>query len=68
MFCCHYVSIVSRKGIVMKSKESFAQHLTRETVQAIVRQERFGWPPASDWGAYQPHRPDKPLPKPQDKK
>lgn len=51
----------------MKSKESFAQHLTRETVQAIVRQERFGWPPVSDWGAYQPHRPDKPLDSPSDK-
>lgn len=45
----------------MKSKESLAQHLAREAVQAIVRQERFGWPPDSLWGTYQPRRPDKPL-------
>lgn len=45
----------------MKLKESLAQQLAREAVQAIVRQERLGWPPNSSWGVYQPRRPDKPL-------
>lgn len=52
----------------MKTKEPFAQSLIHKAAQAIVRRELYGWPPDSGWGTYQPHRPEKPLPQPQDKK
>lgn len=52
----------------MKSKESIAQNLTRAVVQAIVRSEYLGWPPDTPWGSYQPYRPEKSQPQPQDKK
>ena len=52
----------------MKPKESLADRLAREAAQAIVRREILGWPPETQWGVYQPHRPEKPLPKPQEKK
>ena len=46
----------------MKTKESFAQGLMHKAAHAVVRRERLGWPPLSQWGTYQPHRPEKPLP------
>ena len=52
----------------MKTKEHFAQKLTHKAAQGIVRRELYGWPPDTPWGTYQPRRPEKPLPKPQDKK
>lgn len=52
----------------MKTKESFVQNLVHKAAQAVIRRERYGWPPDTLWGTYQPHRPEKPLPKPQDKK
>ena len=52
----------------MKTKESFAQGLMHKAAQAVVRRERLGWPPLSQWGTYQPHRPESRCPKPQDKK
>lgn len=52
----------------MKTKEPFAQSLIHKAAQAIVHRELYGWPPDSLWGFYQPHRPEKPLPKPQEKK
>lgn len=50
----------------MKTKEPLAQSLIHKAAQAIVRREFYGWPPESNWGIYQPHRPEKPLPKPQE--
>lgn len=52
----------------MKTKETFVQSLVHKTAQAIVHRELYGWPPESNWSVYQPHRPEKPLPKPQEKK
>lgn len=52
----------------MKTKEHFAQKLIHKAAQGIVRRELYGWPPDTPWGTYQPRRPEKPLPKPQDKK
>lgn len=52
----------------MKTKEPFAQKLVRKAAQGIVRREIYGWPPDTFWGTYQPRRPEKPLPQPQDKK
>lgn len=52
----------------MKTKETSSQSLVQKAAQAIVRRELYGWPPDSGWGTYQPHRPEKPLPKPQEKK
>ena len=52
----------------MKTKEPFVQKLVHKAAQGIVRRERYGWPPDSPWSAYQPHRPEKPLPQPQDNK
>ena len=49
-------------------KETMKQHLhaaERKTIQSMIRREYDGWPPLI---FYQPHRPEKPLPKPQDKK
>lgn len=44
--------------IVMVSKETFTQHLAHEVVQAVVHRERYGWPPDSQWGMFQPTRPE----------
>ena len=52
----------------METKEPFAQKLVHKAAQGIVRRELYGWPPDTPGGMYQPHRPEKPLPKPQDKK
>ena len=52
-------------------KETMKQHLhaaERKTIQSMIRREYNGWPPLSSVFFYQPHRPEKPLPKPQDKK
>lgn len=52
-------------------KETMKQHLhaaERKTIQNMIRREYNGWPPLSSVLFYQPHRPEKPLPKPQDKK
>lgn len=39
-------------------KETFTQHLAHEVVQAVVHRERYGWPPDSQWGMFQPTRPE----------
>lgn len=53
----------------MKTKEPLAQSLIHKAAQAIVYREFYGWPPESNWGIYQPHRPEKPLPpKPQEER
>ena len=52
----------------MKPKESLADRLAREPPQAILRREIPAWPPETQWGVYQPHRPEAPLPQPKDKK
>lgn len=52
-------------------KETMKQHLhaaERKTIQSMIRREYDGWSPLSATFFYQPHRPEKPLPKPQDKK
>ncbi len=46
------------KGVsIMKSKENFTQQFAREMAQAVVKRERYGWPPDSAWGMFQPARP-----------
>lgn len=52
----------------MKTKETFSQSLVHKVAQAIVHRELYGWPPDCPWGMYQPYRPEKSLPQPQDKK
>lgn len=42
----------------MASKETFTQHLAHEMAQAVVHRERYGWPPDSQWGMFQPTRPE----------
>ena len=42
----------------MASKETFTQHLAHEMAQAVVHRERYGWPPDSPWGLFQPTRPE----------
>ena len=42
----------------MASKETFTQHLAHEVAQAVVHRERYGWPPDSQWGMFQPTRPE----------
>lgn len=41
----------------MASKETFTQHLAHGMAQAVVHRERYGWPPDSQWGMFQPARP-----------
>lgn len=50
----------------MKSNESVLHKGMRTIVQAALRREASE-PCITCW-SYQPHRPEKPLPKPQDKK
>ncbi|MFQ7150646.1 hypothetical protein [Gemmiger formicilis] len=52
----------------MNIKESLPHALGRKTLDAMIRREYGGWPPITPSSFYQPHRPEKPLPKPQDKK
>lgn len=52
-------------------KETLQQHLHtvgQKAIQNVIRHEYGDWPPKSGGLYYQPHRPEKPLPKPQDKK
>lgn len=52
-------------------KETMQQHLHtvgQKAIQNVIRHEYGDWPPKSGGLYYQPHRPEKPLPKPQDKK
>lgn len=42
----------------MASKETFTQHLAHEMAQAVVHRERYGWPPDSQCGMFQPTRPE----------
>ena len=51
----------------MNIKESLPHALGRKTLDAMIRREYGGWPPITPSSFYQPHRPEKPLPKPQDK-
>lgn len=50
----------------MKTKESFVENLVHKAAQSIVHRERYGWPPDTPWGGYQPLRPEK-VPDPQEK-
>lgn len=50
------------------AKESLPHALGRKALDAMIRREYGGWPPVSSYSLYQPHRPEKLLPKPQDKK
>ncbi len=52
----------------MKKNVTFGQDLLHKAAQAIVSRELYGWPPYSNWGTYQPHRPETPLPQSKDKK
>lgn len=52
------LSIRTKGVIVMVSKETFTQHLAHEMAQAVVHRERYGWPPDSPWGLFQPTRPE----------
>lgn len=52
----------------MSDKTSVFHSALRTVVQAAIRRERQGWPPDSLFGAYQPRRPDTPLPKTADEK
>ena len=49
----------------MNIKESLPHALGRKTLDAMIRREYGGWPPITPSSFYQPHRPEKPLPKPQ---
>ena len=46
----------------MNEKESMMHKATRKALDVMIS------PPFSPCGVYQPHRPEKPLPKPQEKK
>ena len=52
------LSIRTKGVIIMASKETFTQHLAHEMAQAVVHHERYGWPPDSLWGLFQPTRPE----------
>ena len=52
----------------MNEKESMMHKATRKALDVMIRRTYDGWPPFSPCGVYQPHRPEKPLPKPQEKK
>ena len=52
----------------MNEKESMMHKATRKALDVMIRRTYYGWPPFSPCGVYQPHRPEKPLPKPQEKK
>ena len=52
----------------MNAKESLPHALGRKALDAMIRREYGGWPPVSSYNLHQPHRPEKLLPKPQDKK
>ena len=36
----------------------FYSNLAHEMAQAVVHRERYGWPPDSPWGLFQPTRPE----------
>ena len=48
----------------MKKLDITAQKIVQHTLQSAME----GGPNCTCMGVYQPHRPEKPLPKPQDKK
>lgn len=52
----------------MNEKESMMHKATWKALDVMIRRTYDGWPPFSPCGVYQPHRPEKPLPKPQEKK
>ena len=43
----------------MNAKESLPHALGRKALDAMIRREYGGWPPASSYSLYQPHRPEK---------
>lgn len=54
---------------MMKSKElSLTDKFLQKAIRATLLEDLMGWPPFCNGFDYQPRRPDKPLPKPQDKK
>ena len=52
------LNIRTKGVIIMASKETFTQHLAHEVVQAVVHRERYGLPPDSQCGMFQPTRPE----------
>ena len=54
----------------MKTEKSisFSEKVMRKAIQTSLQSVLLEWPPRCYFFDYQPHRPEKPLPKPQDKK
>ena len=52
----------------MNEKESMMHKATRKALDVMIRRTYDGWPPNSYSEIARPHRPEKPLPKPQEKK
>lgn len=52
----------------MKTKEPFVQKLVHKAAQGIGPPRTLRLAAGQSLSAYQPHRPEKPLPQPQDKK
>lgn len=50
------------------NRKPLTHKVAKATIQKLVNTEIYEWPPITFCGMYQPHRPEKPLPKPQDKK
>lgn len=50
------------------STKPLTHKVVKATIQKLVNAEVYEWPPLTGCGMYQPHRPEKPLPKPQNKK
>lgn len=50
------------------NRNPFTHKVVKATIQKLVNAEIHEWPPITFCGMYQPRRPEKPLPKPQDKK
>ena len=42
----------------MEQKKKAPIPVVRRLIQDAIQRERRGWPPGSDWGAYQPRRPE----------
>lgn len=52
----------------VEKNTSFSQKVMKKAIQLSVGSTLLEWPPFCLTFDYQPHRPEKPLPKPQDKK
>lgn len=54
----------------MKTEKSisFSEKVMKKAIQTSLQSVLLEWPPRCYFFDYQPHRPEKSLPKPQDKK